>query len=68
MSGLKPGPNPKTRTPKLLGDADEAAAYGCGVVLGVGCFGQIGDADAAEQVFDGVVYLAQWFFDGAMSC
>jgi hypothetical protein len=24
--------------------------------------------DVAEQVFDGVVDLAQWFFDGAMAC
>src|ERR1700679_2352102 len=51
------------------GDGDEAAAHrgSGGTMLGVRCFGQVGDAYAAEQVLDGVVDLAQWFFDGAMA-
>ena len=34
---------------------------------GVGHLHQVADMDVAEQVFDAVVDLAQWFFDGAMA-
>ncbi len=38
-----------------------------GACVRLGGLDQVGDANAAQQVLDRVVHLAQWFFDGAVA-
>ena len=52
----------------LNADGDQAAGDGCAAVGRRAASTRSADADAAEQVLDAVVDLAQWFFDGAVPC